>query len=173
MLNMIGGAGSFLCLLCCCTGAMLHKRIAVSGRMPATAADMLLPTAAPILHQAQGIACKFIKLCRRICSCPVCLLSLRPRQSPTLSRSCPVCLSAQACLDFHRQLFLVKPIITLTWMLILLAEHESAIIPCLNSRSCHTRQVCIVSLQMLHTSCQSSAPAQYSVSPAQTLKPWK
>ncbi|DBA85977.1 TPA: hypothetical protein ACH3X1_005515 [Trebouxia sp. C0004] len=37
------------------TGAMLHKRTAVPAPMPATAADMLLPQVAPILHQAQDI----------------------------------------------------------------------------------------------------------------------
>ena len=35
---------------------MLHKRIAVPPHMPATAADMLLPAAAPILHQPQGVS---------------------------------------------------------------------------------------------------------------------
>ncbi|DBA72938.1 TPA: hypothetical protein ACH3X2_009891 [Trebouxia sp. C0005] len=37
------------------TGAMLHKRTAVPAHMPATAADMLLPQVAPILHQGQEI----------------------------------------------------------------------------------------------------------------------
>lgn len=38
-----------------CTGAMLHKRTAVPPHMPATAADMLLPSAAPILYHNQGV----------------------------------------------------------------------------------------------------------------------
>ena len=37
-----------------CTGAMLHKRTAVAPHMPATAADMLLPSAAPILYHNPG-----------------------------------------------------------------------------------------------------------------------
>ena len=35
-------------------GAMLHKRTAVAPHMPATAADMLLPSTAPILYHNQG-----------------------------------------------------------------------------------------------------------------------
>lgn len=42
------------CCVCMCAGAMLHKRTAVPAHMPATAADMLLPQVAPILHQGQG-----------------------------------------------------------------------------------------------------------------------
>ena len=45
---------SLLVCVCVCAGAMLHKRTAVPAHMPATAADMLLPQVAPILHQAQG-----------------------------------------------------------------------------------------------------------------------
>ena len=45
-------------MLCCWdAGAMLHKRTAVAPLMPATAADMLLPAAAPILYHAPGIVC--------------------------------------------------------------------------------------------------------------------
>jgi len=49
----VSGDACNVCV-CVCAGAMLHKRTAVPAHMPATAADMLLPQVAPILHQAQG-----------------------------------------------------------------------------------------------------------------------